>query len=56
MEDYCRYILSSKEEDKGLFKDTLDDCYKYATPINAKGQPFPTELLLIALLLLQRIK
>ena len=31
----------------------LNDCYKYAAAINAKGEPFPTEPLLIALLLSQ---
>jgi hypothetical protein len=31
----------------------LNDCCKYAAAINAKGQPFPTELLFMALLLSQ---
>ena len=31
----------------------LKDCYEYAVAINAKGQPFPTEPLLMALLLSQ---
>src|SRR5215211_1166351 len=44
--------LSSKE-DRDLFKDMLNDCYKYATAINAKGEPFPTEPLIMALLLSQ---
>ena len=29
----------------------LIDCYKYAAAINAKGEPFPTEPLIMALLL-----
>ena len=32
----------------------LNDCYKYATAINAKGQPFPSEPLIMALLLLSQ--
>jgi hypothetical protein len=44
--------LSSKE-DRDLFNDMLNDCYKYATAINAKGEPFPAEPLIIALLLSQ---
>jgi hypothetical protein len=44
--------LSSKE-DRELFEKMLNDCYKYATAINAKGQPFPTEPLIMALLLSQ---
>jgi hypothetical protein len=33
---------SSKEEDRDSFNNMLNDCYKYAAAINAKGQPFPT--------------
>ena len=32
--------LSSKEEDRDLFNNILDDCYNYTSAINAKGQPF----------------
>jgi hypothetical protein len=32
----------------------LDDCFKYAAAINAKGELFPTESLLMTLLLLQQ--
>jgi hypothetical protein len=31
----------------------LNDCYKYAAAINAKGQPFPAEPLIMALLISQ---
>ena len=44
--------LSSKE-DRELFENMLNDCYKYAAAINAKGEPFPTEPLIMALLLSQ---
>jgi hypothetical protein len=47
--------LSSKE-DRELFMSMLNDCYKYAAEINAKGQPFPTESLIMALLLLSQHK
>ena len=33
---------SSEEEDRDSFNNMLNDCYKYAAAINAKGQPFPT--------------
>ena len=46
--------LSSKE-DRELFEKMLNDCYNYAAAINAKGQPFPSEPLIMALLLSQRI-
>jgi hypothetical protein len=44
--------LSSKE-DRELFEKMLNDCYKYAAAINAKGQPFPAEPLITALLFSQ---
>jgi hypothetical protein len=44
--------LSSKE-DRDLFEKMLNDCYKYAAAINAKGEPFPSEPLIMALLLSQ---
>jgi hypothetical protein len=44
--------LSSKE-DRVLFEKMLNDCYKYAAAINAKGQPFTAEPLIMTLLLSQ---
>ena len=41
------------EEDRELFLKMLNDCQKYALAINAKGTPFPTEPLIMALLLTQ---
>jgi hypothetical protein len=41
------------EEDKKLFLEMLEKCQKYALAINAKGRPFPTEPLIMALLLEQ---
>jgi hypothetical protein len=35
---------SRTEEDRELFRKMLNDCYKYLTTINAKGEPFTTEL------------
>jgi hypothetical protein len=41
------------EEVKKLFLEMLEKCHKYALAINAKGRPFPTEPLIMALLLEQ---
>ncbi len=41
------------EEDKKLFLEMLEKCQKYSLAINAKGRPFPTEPLIMALLLEQ---
>ena len=36
-----------------MFLEMLEKCQKYALAINAKGEPFPTEPLMMALLLEQ---
>jgi hypothetical protein len=41
------------EEDRKLFLKMLNDCQKYALAINTKETPFPTESLIMALLLTQ---
>ena len=41
------------EEDKKLFLEMSEKCQKYSVAINAKGEPFPTEPLIMALLLEQ---
>ena len=43
----------SSQEDRKLFMSMLNDCYKYSVAINAKGHQFPTEPLIMALLLSQ---
>ena len=44
----------NSEEYKEIFNKMLADCYKYAKAINAKGEPFPPEPLLMSLLLSQQ--
>ncbi|HEY9385721.1 MAG TPA: hypothetical protein VIP70_01670 [Nitrososphaeraceae archaeon] len=41
------------EEDRKLFLKMLNKCHKYVITINAKGAPFPTEPLIMPLLLSQ---
>jgi len=43
----------SSSEERELFMKMLNDCYKYAIAVNAKGEPFPSEPLIMALLLSQ---
>jgi hypothetical protein len=43
----------SFSEDRELFEKMLNDCYKYAAAINAKGEPFPSEPVIMTLLLSQ---
>jgi hypothetical protein len=42
------------EEDRKLFKRMLNECYKYSIAIKDKGEPFPSESLIMALLLSQQ--
>jgi hypothetical protein len=41
------------DKDREIFTKILNDCYKYSKAINAKGRPFPTEPMIMALLLSQ---
>jgi hypothetical protein len=41
------------EENRKLFTEMLNNCYKYAKAINAKGRSFPTEPVIMALLFSQ---
>jgi hypothetical protein len=44
---------SLRAEDRQLFDRMLSECYSYAAAINAKGEPFPAEALLMALVFAQ---
>jgi hypothetical protein len=44
----------NSEEYKEIFNKMLSDCYKYANAINTKEEPFPTDSLLMSLLLSQQ--
>lgn len=44
---------SLSTEDRETFIEMLNDCYKYSKAINAKGRPFPTEPVIMALLFSQ---
>jgi hypothetical protein len=54
IESWSSFEYALREEDRELFKNRLTECYKYSVAINAKGEPFPTEPLIMALLLLQQ--
>ena len=41
------------EEDRKVFMEMLNNCHKYRKAINAKGRPFPSEPIIMALLLSQ---
>jgi hypothetical protein len=43
----------SSSDNRVVFMKMLHDCYKFASAINAKGDPFPNEPLIMTLLLSQ---
>jgi hypothetical protein len=43
----------SAEEDRKIFMKMLNNCYKYSKASNAKGQPFPVEPVIMALIFSQ---
>ena len=42
-----------QKEDREAFLTMMDKCYAYAAAINAKGEPFPNEALLMTLVFSQ---
>lgn len=53
IESWWGFADSLRAEDRELFKKMLSDCYRYGEAINAKGEPFPAESLLMALMFSQ---
>lgn len=53
IESWKGFAASLRSEDRELFNRMLDKCYAYAAAINAKGEPFPSEALLMALVFTQ---
>lgn len=53
IESWRGFSESLRAEDGELFRKMLNDCYRYAQAINAKGEPFPAESLLMALIFSQ---
>jgi hypothetical protein len=55
IESWSSFAASlNSEEYREIFNKMLSDCYIYANAINAKGDPFPTDSLLMSLLLSQQ--
>ncbi|NND86141.1 MAG: hypothetical protein HKM23_02185 [Nitrosopumilus sp.] len=40
-------------EDRKIFNNMIRQCYKYLESINAKGEPYTTESLMLSLILIQ---
>jgi hypothetical protein len=53
IESWRGFAESLRAEDRELFRKMLSDCYRYSKAVNAKGEPFPAESLLMALIFSQ---
>jgi hypothetical protein len=53
IESWKGFADSLPAGDRTSFMKVLIDCYKYSKAINVKGEPFPTESLIMALLFSQ---
>jgi hypothetical protein len=52
-EQWKGYVDALRQEDKEAFLTMIEKCYAHAAAINAKGEPFPNEALLMSLLFSQ---
>lgn len=48
-EQWKGYADALRQEDKEAFLTMIEKCYAHAAAINAKGEPFPNEALLVSL-------
>jgi hypothetical protein len=54
IESWNSFADDLRAEDKKVFKHMLNQCYKHVEAINKKGEYFPTESLLMSLILWQQ--
>lgn len=52
-ETWKGYADALRQEDREAFLTMIEKCYAHATAINAKGEPFPNEALLMSLVFSQ---
>ena len=52
-EQWKGYADALRQEDKEAFLTMIEKCYAHAAAINAKGEPFPNEALLMSLVFSQ---
>jgi hypothetical protein len=52
-EQWKGYVDALRQEDKEAFLTMIEKCYAHAAAINAKGEPFPNEAMLMSLVFSQ---
>ena len=53
IESWKAFGDSLREEDREIFNIMVKQCYRHINAINAKGEPYTTEALLMSLILTQ---
>lgn len=53
IESWSGFCDSLRAEERDLFRRMMSECRAYAAAINVKGEPFPAEALLMALVFAQ---
>ena len=53
IESWRAFGDSLRDEDKKIFDKMIQQCYKHIKAINAKGEPYTTESLMMSLILTQ---
>ena len=53
IESWKAFGDSLREEDSEIFNSMVKHCYRHINAINAKGEPYSTEALLMSLILTQ---
>lgn len=53
IESWSGFCDSLRAADRDLFRRMMGECRAYAAAVNTKGEPFPAEALLMALVLAQ---
>jgi hypothetical protein len=52
-EQWKGHVDALRQEDKEAFLTMIEKCYAHAAAINAKGEPFPNEAMLMSLVFSQ---
>ena len=53
IESWKAFADSLREEDREIFNSMIKQCYRHINAINAKGEPYTTEAMLMSLVLSQ---
>jgi hypothetical protein len=53
IESWNSFVEVLSKEDREYFNEMLEECYRYSSAFNQKAKPFPTEPLIMSILLHQ---